>query len=125
MFAKLVALILSLGLIATVLLTVRHQRIRAVNEMAQISRRVAEHDRTLWKLRVEIASRVTPDRVYAMASRLGHLVPLAQPKWPTSQDRPDLVAAGPPPFDDSRPLLTTAPDSAIQPVSMPGQEPRP
>ncbi len=73
MFAKLAVLILSIGVVACVLLTVRQLRLQAVHEMAEVQRRVAERDRTLWRLRVEIASRLTPDRVEQMVQALGPL----------------------------------------------------
>ena len=34
-------------------------------------RRIAEHDRTLWRLRGEIAERVTPGKVKKLADRFG------------------------------------------------------
>jgi len=42
------------------LLVVRQQRLQAVHEMTEAAERMIEMERTLWRLRTEIASRVTP-----------------------------------------------------------------
>lgn len=78
MFAKLVLVILSVGITAGVLLATRQQRVQTAHELADVQRRVAEHDRTLWRLRAEIASRITPTRISAAAARLGPLAPINQ-----------------------------------------------
>lgn len=74
MFAKLILVILSLGVIACVLLTVRQQRMQAVHDLANVQREVARMDRTLAHLRLEVAQRITPERVAEMAESIG--VPL-------------------------------------------------
>ena len=81
MFGKLVFLILCLGVIAGVLLVNRQLRIQSAHELADAQRRVAQHDRTLWRLRAEIASRVTPERVQAAASSLGKLEPISHERY--------------------------------------------
>lgn len=81
MFGKLVLLILTVGMIAGVLLVNRQLRIQSAHELADAQRRVAQHDRTLWRLRAEIASRVTPEHVQAAASRLGKLVPISHDRY--------------------------------------------
>jgi len=80
-FGKLVFLIVSVGIIAGVLLVNRQLRIQSAHELADAQRRVAEHDRTLWRLRAEIASRVTPERVQLAASRLGKLLPISDDRY--------------------------------------------
>jgi len=80
-FGKLVFLIVSVGIIAGVLLVNRQLRIQSAHELANAQRRVAEHDRTLWRLRAEIASRVTPERVQVLASRLGTLLPISDDRY--------------------------------------------
>jgi len=80
-FGKLAFLILTVGIIAGVLLVNRQLRIQSAHELADAQRRVAQHDRTLWRLRAEIAGRVTPERVQAAASRLGKLVPISQDRY--------------------------------------------
>lgn len=71
MALKLAAVILSIGLVACTLLAVRQQRVQAAHELADVQRRVMEHDRTLWHLRAELASRVTPAQVDLAAARFG------------------------------------------------------
>src|SRR5262245_61509988 len=71
MFAKLAAVILSVGLIACILLAVRQQRVQAAHDLADVQRRVMEHDRTLWRLRSEIAARITPEQIDRLSARLG------------------------------------------------------
>lgn len=83
MFAKLAAVILAVGAMAGALLCLRQQRLQAVNELAVVQRRVAEHDRTLWHLRVEIGRLTTPQRTQEMAAGLGPLEPL-RPRTPTT-----------------------------------------
>lgn len=92
MFARLVVLILSIGVVACVLLTARQQRLQAVHELAEVQRRLVEHDRTLWQLRVEIAGRITPEHVESLASRLGPLKPIHAGRLPRS---PIVAATGP------------------------------
>ncbi len=81
MFGKLAFLIVAVGVIAGVLLVNRQLRIQSAHELADAQRRVAQHDRTLWRLRAEIASRVTPEKVQAAASRLGKLIPISQDRY--------------------------------------------
>lgn len=81
MFAKLIVVILSLGVIACVLLTVRQQRMQAVHELANVQREVARLDRTLAHLRLEVAERITPERVAEMAKSIGaELRPIGVPE---------------------------------------------
>lgn len=86
MFAKLIVVILSIGVIACVLLTVRQQRMQAVHELANVQREVARLDRTLAHLRLEVAERITPERVAEMAKSLGgggvELRPIGVPEAP-------------------------------------------
>jgi len=77
MFAKLFAVILSMGLVACILLGIRQQRVQAAHDLADVQRRVLERDRTLWRLRAEIASRVTPQAVEKLAVKLGPSAPIS------------------------------------------------
>lgn len=77
MFARLVVLILGVGVIACGLLAARQVRTQAAHELAQARLRVMKLDSERAKLRSEIASRVTPDRIQEMASRLTPLKPIA------------------------------------------------
>lgn len=94
MFARLITLILSIGFAACVLLTLRQHRLQAAHELAEVARRIDEHDRVLWRLRVEVAGRVTPQRVYQLARMLGPLAPIEIDRW---EGTPRIeVAAGEP-----------------------------
>lgn len=81
MFGKLAFLILALGIVAGVLLVNRQLRIQSAHELADAQRRVAQHDRTLWRLRAEIAARITPQQVQTAAARLGPLLPISQDRY--------------------------------------------
>jgi hypothetical protein len=78
-FAKIAAVIVAIGIVAGALLSLRQLRLQTVHELADVQRRVAEHDRTLWHLRVEIAARTTPERTDDLAQALGPLEPLPVP----------------------------------------------
>lgn len=80
MFLKVAATILALGLTAAGLLAMRQLRLQAVHESASIQRRVAEHDRQLWKLRGDIATQLTPSHIKEMSARLGPMVHVGEPK---------------------------------------------
>ena len=73
MLAKIAAIILTIGIVGCVLLTNRQLRLQAVHDLAVLQRRVAEHDRTLWHLRAEIAANVIPRNVEQLARSLGPL----------------------------------------------------
>jgi hypothetical protein len=91
MVAKLAMLILVMALTAASLLVVRQQRLQAVREMADAAERAANFDRTLWRVRVEIAKSVTPGQVAEMARTMGPMQPIPVP-W----GLPALAASEPP-----------------------------
>lgn len=76
MVAKVAAIILTIGIVGCILLTNRQLRLQAVHDLAVLQRRVAEHDRTLWHLRAEIAGRVVPRNVEQLAKGLGPMEPI-------------------------------------------------
>ncbi|MBL8763941.1 MAG: hypothetical protein JNM07_06705 [Phycisphaerae bacterium] len=76
MFGKLCALIVALGVGACLLLAARQMRLQAVNALAETHTRLAEHDRSLARIRTQIAARATPDQVAALAAKLGPLQPM-------------------------------------------------
>ena len=78
---KLATLIIGLGLIACVLLGIRQLRVQAAHEMADVQRRVASHDRDLWKLRTEIAKLTTPDNIETLAQKFGVLTPINSERY--------------------------------------------
>lgn len=69
MHLKTCFLILALGATACGLLVVRQQRIQTVHELASVSRRIDELERTRWDLRIAIARATTPQRVETLAAR--------------------------------------------------------
>jgi len=90
-FAKIVALILSLGIIACALLAVRQARVQAFHELTQTRLRIRTQDEQLWKLRAAIAARVIPEHVHEMAASISELKPVVGDGGP----RPGPLHAGP------------------------------
>ncbi len=81
MFPKLCVLIISVGVIGGGLLTTRQLRIQAAHELANVQRRVAEHDRQLWQLRVEIAERTLPEHIATKLEQLGPMAPIGPHRY--------------------------------------------
>lgn len=79
MFAKLVAVILGIGVIGCGLLALRQQRLEAASELARVQVRIRDQDERLWRLRSDIARRTTPEHVREMAAAIGPLRPLVHP----------------------------------------------
>lgn len=75
MLAKIAFLILSVGVSACVLLTVRQQRLEAVHDLADVQRSMSRLDQDLFRLRVAIAQGVAPERVTSLAVALGPMRP--------------------------------------------------
>ncbi len=76
MLAKLLAIVLALAVTAAGLLAVRQQRLQAVSEMATAIERASALDRRTWRVRVEIASRTSPE---ALERALGDDRPEMEP----------------------------------------------
>lgn len=121
MVGKVAMLVLVGALMAASLLVVRQQRLHAVREMAEAAERAARFDRTLWRVRVEIARRITPENVHQMAAGVGPLKPIPTP-WSDPvlasaevSGPPQMQQASPPP---AQPARHTAPTPA--PRSSPG-----
>ncbi|MFN5662014.1 MAG: hypothetical protein ACK48N_07995, partial [Planctomyces sp.] len=70
MLWKVSFLILCIGACASMLLTLRQQRLEAVHQMAMIQRQISEKDEQLLKLRIEIAHGVAPMSVQTLAAAL-------------------------------------------------------
>jgi hypothetical protein len=113
-FAKLILVILSLGVIACVLLTVRQQRMQAVHDLANVQREVAKLDRTLAHLRLEVADRITPEKVADMARSLGELRPIGVP-----EAAPAPAPSGPAPGAPPAPSPTPARPGSSRPNPAP------
>lgn len=102
MFAKIVALILALGIFACALLALRQARIQAFHELTQTRLRIRAQDERLWALRTQIASRVTPDHIHEMAAARRSLKPMIDERRTPS---PEPARTATPLFDDlGRPL---------------------
>ncbi|MBX3359000.1 MAG: hypothetical protein KF745_11305 [Phycisphaeraceae bacterium] len=93
MFAKICAVIVTVGVIGCVLLTNRQLRLQAVHDLAVLQKRVAEHDRALWHLRVEIAGSVTPGNVEQLARAIGPLESLPVPARPGAVPASQVASA--------------------------------
>lgn len=76
MFAKLVVVVLTIGVCACTLLSLRQARLQAAHELTRAQLRVRESDDRLWAMRADIARRVVPDQVQQMASALGRFRPM-------------------------------------------------
>ena len=112
-FAKLVFTILALGACCCTLLFLRHDRIVAASEMTKVQTRVRQQDEELWKLRVKIAEKVSPQHVTLMAQTIGPLHPLrpespmlasndaGAPPQPTDLSRREVVTVPPPNASDA------------------------
>ncbi len=68
MFARLAFSILALAVGACVLLAARQVRIQAAHELAAARQRIVQLDAELFRLRAQIASRLTPERILDAAS---------------------------------------------------------
>lgn len=85
MVAKVAAVILAIGVCACILLAARQLRTQAAHELAEARLRVMQRDNELWRLRSQIAARVTPQRVQQMAAGLTPLKPIGiEPPQPAA-----------------------------------------
>ncbi|HYF13598.1 MAG TPA: hypothetical protein VD971_00850 [Phycisphaerales bacterium] len=75
MFAKLVTLIVALGVLGCALLAQRQARLQAASEAAQAQLRIRVADERLLRLRARVAARVSPQQVEVLASSIGPLRP--------------------------------------------------
>ena len=69
-FANIVVVILALGLCAAALLSLRQMRTQAAHELAEARLRVLQRDNELWRLRAQIAERITPERIQELTARI-------------------------------------------------------
>ena len=76
MFAKLVVLTISLALSACALLCLRQMRTQSAHELAEARLRVLQRDNEFWRLRTQIAARVTPERIEQLAAKINPLKPM-------------------------------------------------
>ena len=81
MFAKIVVVILALGICACSLLALRQARLQAANELAEARLRVRTIDERVSIVRAVIAGSVTPEQVEEMTRQVAMpMVPMAQQK---------------------------------------------
>jgi hypothetical protein len=92
-FGRLAAVIVVMGLGACVLLAIRQVRIQASHELAETRRRIVQMDHELWRLRAEIAERITPDRIHRRSTETLALKSAVPTMWPTAM--PTLMPIGP------------------------------
>lgn len=88
MFGKIVALILSLGIVACALLAVRQARIQAFHELTQTRLRIKRQDEQILMLRTRIAGLVTPEHVHEMAASASTLKPIVESPLPRERPSP-------------------------------------
>ncbi len=93
MFAKLVVLILGVGVIGCTLLGVRQQRLEAVHQMAVAQRNLMGQPKALAKLRSEIAQLSEPARIGELAAlKVGPMMALGvHGQTPVSADGTAIV----------------------------------
>jgi len=89
MFAKLLIIIVALGGAACVMLVHRQQRVELAHDVARTHQRLLQHERVIWELRTEIASRIRPSDVRALVEQMGvEWVPI--PESPEFLHQPSL-----------------------------------
>ncbi len=93
MLGKVCVLILSIGATGCGLLGYRQMRLQTLHELANVQKRLVLHDRDLFRLRSEIAERVTPARVAQLAADLGPMVSIGVNDKMT-EEIPELVETG-------------------------------
>lgn len=88
MFGKLATLIACIAACGGWLLSLRHERVQALSELTQAQLRINRQDERLWMLRTQVAERITPPRIEALAAGLVDL----QPIIPSKVFTPDQLA---------------------------------
>ena len=69
MAAKLAFLILAIALTGASLLSVRQQRLQVVHEMTQMLEHAERTQRAVWRVRSDLAARITPQTILAAIER--------------------------------------------------------
>ncbi|MGI9014353.1 MAG: hypothetical protein ACR2GY_08905 [Phycisphaerales bacterium] len=89
MFAKLLVIVLSLGICGCWLLSLRQERLAITHEIALSHRRVIEQERNVWRMRAEIARRCSPAHLKLMRDAIAA-------DWsPLERSLPTLFNPGP------------------------------
>lgn len=124
MFGKLVMVVLTIGVCACTLLSLRQARLQAAHELARAQLRVRECDDQLWALRAKIADRVRPEQVQQMAAALGSFRPMLPLPGDLEKRTAYASAAGPQPEPELiAPVKTQPAGASIRPVSNTHREP--
>ncbi len=76
MFGKLATLIACVAACGGWLLSLRHERVQAFSELTQAQLRINRQDERLWMLRTQVAERITPPRIEALAAGMVELQPI-------------------------------------------------
>ena len=80
MFAKLLLIIVVMGVTSCVLLVNRQQRIDTAHDTARLHQEILRQQQRGWELRRDIAVESQPDRVRAAVGEIGgHWVPIVMP----------------------------------------------
>jgi hypothetical protein len=93
MFAKLLAIILAVGVIGCALLVNRQKRIEAAHELTRLHQRLQQHERTLWDLKARIAQRCRPEEIRLAQQQLEGEWTAYIPELLSRQDRDDQARA--------------------------------
>ena len=88
MFGKLATLIACVAACGGWLLSLRHERVQALSELTQAQLRINRQDERLWMLRTQVAERITPPRIEALAAGMVDLQPIV----PSQVFTPDQLA---------------------------------
>jgi hypothetical protein len=75
--AKLTVLVLGIAVCAGALLAARQMRMQAAHELTEARLRVMKHDNELFRLRAQIAGRITPEQIEQMATEVAPLKSIA------------------------------------------------
>ena len=120
MVAKLIAVILAVGAAGIMMLDLRQQRLQTMHDIAMVQRRMAEHDRELFRVRTRIAAAVVPQQVEQLAARLGPTTPINVP-LPGDADGPRYASTTPPYRPGSTSTVSGSGHGRIVPVGLPGK----
>jgi len=91
-FAKVVLVIVALGICACSLLALRQARLQTANELAEARLRVRAIDERVAVVRTAIAGHVTPEQVEDMTRQIqNQLEPLALRRWRPGEALPGVA----------------------------------
>lgn len=118
--AKLITVILAVGAAGMMMLDLRQQRLQTMHDIAMVQRRMAEHDRELFRVRARIAAAVVPQQVEQLAARLGPTTPINVP-LPDDAELPRYASTTPPYRPGSTSTVGGSGRGRIVPVGLPSK----